>query len=252
MTAFGDVTLAQYVLVAVAAFAAAVLGGVAGYGTGLLLPPILLPIVGPEAVVPIIGASAVLTNLSRFVAFREAFDRRKAGLIILCAAPTCLFGAYGYTKLSGAGVTLLIGVVLILLVPLRRLLARAKGHLGRRGVMIGGAGYGLLLGGTSGSGVALLSILLASGSSGTAVIAIDAGISVALGIAKVGVFQTAGALPASSWIMALLIGAVATPAAFVAKRFVGRLSGTAHLAVLDAVVLFGGAVLVVESLRRLV
>ncbi len=47
----GDVTVLQYALVAAVAFLAAAVGGVAGYGTGLLLPPILLPIVGPQAVV---------------------------------------------------------------------------------------------------------------------------------------------------------------------------------------------------------
>ena len=37
-------------------------GGIAGYGTGALMPLILVPIVGAEPVVPIIAISALFTN----------------------------------------------------------------------------------------------------------------------------------------------------------------------------------------------
>lgn len=247
----GTITLAQYVLVAVTAFAAAVLGGVTGYGTGLLLPPVLVPIIGAEAVIPVIAVAAVATNASRLAAFWTSFDRRKAGLVVACALPTCLAGAYGYTRLSGAGVAVLIGAVLIALVPVRRIVTRIRGHLQSRGLAAAAAGYGLLVGGTSGSGIVLLSLLLAAGLHSTAVIATDAGISVVLGLVKVAVFQATGVLPLSSWILAALIGLCATPGAFVAKRYLSRLSGNAHTAVLDGVVILGGALLILQGLRGL-
>lgn len=245
----GEATAAQYVLVAAVAFAASLLGGVTGYGSGLLLPPILVPVVGAEAVVPIIGLSALFTNGSRLAAYRAGFEPRRAALIVACGLPGCLLGAFGYTLLSGPGVAVLIGAMLVALVPIRRLLARRHGHLPPAGVAAAGAGYGLLMGGTAGSGVLLLSILLASGLHGPAVIATDAGVSLVLGLAKTALFQAAGALPASSWIMALLIGAVSTPGAFLAKRLVRGLSVRAHSGILDAVVVAGGLVLVAQGLR---
>src|SRR5262249_60557972 len=89
------------------------LGGVAGYGTGALMPLVLVPIVGPEPVVPIIAISAILTNLSRALAFRGAIDWRRAKLVVLAAIPTCILGAWGYTLLSGPGAMLLIGAMLV-------------------------------------------------------------------------------------------------------------------------------------------
>ena len=145
-----DVTLAQYALVAAVAFGAAVIGGVTGYGGGLLLPPILVPLIGAEAVVPVLGLGALLTNASRLLAFRSEFDLRRAMLVTAWALPTCILGAWGYTRLSGPGVAVLIGVVLIVLVPARRILTRRRGHLSTPGVAAAGAGYGLLVGGTSG------------------------------------------------------------------------------------------------------
>lgn len=46
-----DVTLLQFVAVGVTAFVASIIGGVAGYGTGLLMPLVLVPIIGAQAVV---------------------------------------------------------------------------------------------------------------------------------------------------------------------------------------------------------
>lgn len=244
-----DVSLLHYLVVALIAFFAAIIGGVAGYGTGLLLPPVLVPIIGAQAVVPVIAVSALMTNASRLLAFRATFDLERAVLITLCALPFCALGAFLYTRLSSGHVAVLIGAVLILLVPVRRTLMHLRGHLPKKGVAAAGAAYGLLVGGTTGSGVVLLSILLAAGLQGPAVIATDAGISLVLGLIKAVVFQTAGALPLSSWIMACVIGVSALPGAFIARRLSHHLSLKAHTAILDAVVIAGGALLIVQGLR---
>lgn len=244
----GSVSPGGYVLVALAAFLASLLGGVAGYGSGLILPPLLVPLVGAEAVVPIIAVSALLTNTSRLVAYRESFDRRRALLIVVCAVPTCLLGAYGFTLLSGPRVALLIGVVLALMVPARRLLLQPGRHLSRRSLAAASVGYGALLGGTTGSGVILLSILLAAGLNPAAVIATDAGISLVLGLAKVTVFQVAGELPVSSWAMALTIGIAGTPGAFIARRLSSGLSLRSHVWIIDGAVLVGATILILQGL----
>lgn len=248
---FGDVTILHYALVAATAFIASVVGGIAGYGTGLLLPPVLIPIIGAEAVVPVIGLSALFTNGSRLVAFREHLDLRRALLVSAWALPTTVLGAYGYTRLSGPAATILIGAVLVVLVPARRLLARRHGHLGDAGLIAASGGYGLLVGGTAGSGVFLIAMLLASGLSGMAVIATDAAISLPVGIVKTAVFLWQGALSASSIVMALLIGACAVPGAFLARRLTVGLSLAAHARILDGVVVLGGVLVIWQGLRSL-
>lgn len=244
-----QVTLLQYVLVAVCALSAGTLAGVAGYGTGLLMPLVLTPIVGGEAVVPIIGVSALLTNASRVAAFRQEIDYRRALLIGTVALPTCMLGAYGYTFLSGKGATLVIGTFLILMVPTRLLLKRLRARLEGSALAAAGAGYGLLVGGTAGSGVVLLSILMAAGLNGRAVIATDAIISFGLGLVKTGTFHAAGALPLSAWIMALIVGLSASPGAFIAKRLTQALPIHIHNAILDAAIICGGVVLILQGVR---
>ncbi len=243
-----DVSLAQYAMVAAAAFLTSVVGGVAGYGTGLLMLPVLVPLVGPEAVIPILSVSSLATNASRLLALRGKIDTRKAALVLACALPTCIVGAYAYTRLSGPMITLLLGGLLIVLVPLRRALVRARGNLRNRGLAVAGAGYGLLVGGTSGAGVVLISILLAAGLEGMAVIATDAAVSLMLGVVKATVFQTTGALPLASWIMAAVLALVALPGAYTAKWLMERMPVRMHAWILDGAVVVGGILLIVQGM----
>lgn len=236
----------QLVLVAVSAFLASVVGGITGYGTGLLLPPVLVPLIGAEAVVPVIGLSALLTNAGRVMAYRGAVDPARVRLIAAVALPTTCLGAYGYSLLSGPMAAGAIGVALALLVPLRRIARRRGYRLGPRGLRASALGYGALVGGTSGSGIVLITILLASGLSGAAVIATDAAISILLGGAKSAVFVAQGAIGPRLALVALLIGSAALPGAFVARRLSLRLRGEGHILLLDAAVLLG-AVLLIRS-----
>ncbi len=231
---------------------ASVIGGVAGYGTGALTPLVLVPILGPEPVVPIVAISALLTNTWRSLAFFRFINWRRAGLVIVAATPTCVLSAYGYTFLTGAGAMLVIGTMLILTVPLRRMLKRHAVTLDDKGLVIGSVGYGGAVGGTVGAGVILLSLLMATGLEGAAVIATDAVISIVIATVRLAVFGFSGAVDARVIAFALLIGFVAMPGSFLAKLLVERMPVRVHTAILDAVVLIGGAMMVIGGVTRAV
>lgn len=220
LSGFADISLLQILVVATVALFASVIGGLAGYGTGALMPLVLVPLVGAEPVVPIIAISSIFTNLSRFGAFVRYADRRKAVIVTAAALLTTAFGAYGYTRLTSAGAALVIGSMLMFSVPLRRLLRRHRVRIGDKGLATGAVAYGALVGGTAGSGVILL-----SGLEGAAVIATDAVISIAT--------------------------AVAIPGAFLAKSSVERMPVHVHAAILDVAVIIGGMVMIVSALRAL-
>jgi uncharacterized membrane protein YfcA len=248
---FADVSLLQLLLVAGIALFAAVVGGLAGYGTGALMPLVLVPMIGAEPVVPIIAISSIFTNFGRAVAYFRYADRRRALIVIAAAALTTALGAFGYTRLSNAGAALVIGTMLISSVPLRRLLKRRDVRIGDGGLGVGAVGYGVVVGGTSGSGVILLSLLMAAGLEGAAVIATDAVISMATSVIKISVFGLAGVVTAQVIAFALLIGIVALPGAFLAKAFVERMPIRLHTAILDAAVIAGGGVMIFEAARHL-
>ena len=242
-----DISFLQLALIAAMALVASVIGGVAGYGTGALLPLVLVPIVGAEPVVPILSLSALFTNTSRTAAFWHRVDRRRAVIVLVAAVPTCALGAWGYTMLSGRGAALVIGAMLIASVPLRRLMRRRGLALSSRGLAAAAFGWGPLAGGTVGAGIILLSLLMAAGLEGAAVVATDAVISIGIGLTKLATFGLAGAVDAKVIAIALLIGCVAFPGAFLAKALVGRLPLPLHAALLDAVVIGGGVMMIVHA-----
>jgi uncharacterized membrane protein YfcA len=230
------------------ALIASVVGGVAGYGTGALMPLVLVPIVGAEPIVPIIAISALMTNTSRAVAFRRLVDFRRTLIVLAAAVPTSALGAWGYTFLTSTGASIVIGGMLMASVPLRRLLKRHEVQVSDGGLTAASLGYGLVVGGTVGSGIILLSLLMAAGLAGGAVIATDAMISIVIGLIKIAVFGLAGVVGAQVVAIALVIGVIAFPGAFLAKAVVDRLPIHLHSAILDAVVLCGGAFLIARVL----
>ena len=248
---FADISLLQLALVAAVALFAAVVGGLAGYGTGALMPLVLVPLIGAEPVVPIIAISSLFTNFSRAAAYARYVDRRRALIVISAAALTTALGAYGYTRLTSAGAALVIGAMLILSVPLRRSLRRRDVRIGDAGLGAGAVGYGVVVGGTSGSGVILLSLLMAAGLEGAAVIATDAVISLATSVIKISIFGLAGVVTAQVLAFALLIGVVALPGAYLAKVFVERMPVHIHTAILDVAVIAGGAVMIFSAAQHL-
>ncbi|MGY3609836.1 MULTISPECIES: TSUP family transporter [unclassified Bradyrhizobium] len=249
LASLSDISVLRLLLVAGVALLASAVGGLAGYGTGALMPLVLVPLVGAEPVVPIIAISSIFTNLSRFVAYVSYADRRRALIVVAAAILTTALGAYGYTRLSGAGASIVIGSMLILSVPLRRLLKRHDVRIGDTGLAAGAVGYGVVVGGTAGSGVILLSLLMAAGLDGAAVIATDAVISLATSIVKISVFGLAGVVTAQVLAFAILIGVVAIPGAFLAKAFVERMPVHVHTAILDIAVITGGIVMISSALR---
>ena len=87
LSGFADITLWQLALVAAVAFGASIVGGVSGYGTGALMPLVLVPLVGPAPVVPIIAISALFNNVSRLAAFFRYADFRRAGIVLAMSVP---------------------------------------------------------------------------------------------------------------------------------------------------------------------
>lgn len=90
---------------------------------------------------------------------------------------------------------------------------------------------------------------MAAGLEGASVIATDAAISIVVGVVKVAVFGFADALTPQVIAVALLIGVMAFPSAFIAKALVKRLPISVHTAILDLVVISGGALMIAGAAR---
>lgn len=232
---------AQFALIGTVAFAASILGGLAGYGTGLVLPIFLAPAVGIANVVPVMAVAMILNNGSRVAAFLRDIRWPYVWRILALGLPACVAGAYGYTLLETRAVALLLGSFFIASVPLRRWLAHVGWQLGPRGVSVAGAGFGFVNGAMTGAGLLLISTLMAAGMQGAALIATDAIVSVIMGLAKVALFGGFARLDLQLGAAGLLIGLATVPGAFVARWLLAHIPLKVHTVMMEFVVLAGGA-----------
>lgn len=243
-----DIPLWHLLLIAATAIGTQLVSGLAGSGNGLLLSLLLVPMLGPTAVVPVIGLSGIMSNLTRVVVFRDSIDWPRAMLVGMCALPASVLGAWSFTLLSGRGASIVIGLVMLALVPMRRYLARVQFKLGTRGAALAGAGYGFVNGGSTGVGVILLAIFMAMGLSGKKVLATDAVASVVVGVAKASTFSLAGALPPKYWLIAFVIGIMAVPGTLMARWIADRFSARLHDALIEAIIVLGAVMLLWRAL----
>jgi uncharacterized membrane protein YfcA len=232
--------LLQWLGVGIVAFLAAVLGGLAGYGTGLILPIALAPVIGVAHVIPVMAVAMMINNASRVLAFRHDVQWPHVRRLLWLGLPACLIGAWGYTRLDARWVALLLGVFLLLSIPLRRWLQRAQMRLSAKGEVAAGGAFGLIEGGMTGTGVILISILMAAGVQGPALIATDALVSTIMSLAKALLFGGASRLDTSLVVTGVLVGLCTAPGAFVARAILTRMPQHLHLRIMEAVVVLGG------------
>jgi uncharacterized membrane protein YfcA len=239
-TALADVGVWDLVLIALLAFAMSVVGGLSGYGVGVVLPPFIAPIVGVAGVIPVMSVAMTFANASRVWAYRHTLSVKRVATLMSVALPAAAMGAYVYVHLPTDAIAVVLGVFLVAIVPARRLLEHWQMKLDERGLMGVSAGYGFLAGGMTGAGLFMVAGLLAAGVHGGALVATDAAISTAINLLKVAVFGGYTLLTPDLAIAGVLIGLCTVPGAFVARRVMDRLPLHMHVWIMEIVVVIGG------------
>ena len=102
-------------------------GGALGFGTGLVMLPVVVWVVGVRASVPVLTIALIVGNLSRAWWSRDELDWRVIGAYLAGAAPLAALGSVLYTATPPEWLSRLMGIVLLSALPLRRWLERVPG-----------------------------------------------------------------------------------------------------------------------------
>jgi hypothetical protein len=236
-------------LVALAGMGAAIISGVGGFGTGVILAAVLAPLIGIKAVIPVLAVAGVVINAGRFWFYRASLERRTLALVVAVSLPFLVLGTWIYSVLDVRVLGTVLGLVVIGSVPLRRFLAHRKIVLDRKGLAIGSGVFGLATGIATGTGVIMVTLLLGTGMSGTAVLATDALISIVLDLCKAALFHRFALLDSQSLFTGVVIGAATIPGSALAAWLVTRMHAHLHVLFMEALILVGGISLIVNSWR---
>ena len=227
--------------VAVLALGAAIVGGMGGFGTGVILAAALVPLIGVKALVPVLAVAGVIINAGRFWFYRATLDRRVLAVVLAASLPFLVFGTWLYSVLDARAIGTILGVAVIAVVPLRRFLKRRSITLGTPGLAVGCGVFGLASGVATGTGVILVSLLLGTGMGAPAVLATDALASIALDLCKAALFQKFDLLDAQAFSTGVVIGVASIPGSALAAWLVRRLGARLHVLFMETLIVLGGA-----------
>ena len=235
--------------VAVLAVGAAIVSGMSGFGTGVILTAALVPLIGVKAVVPVMAVAGVVINAGRFWFYRTHLDRRTLTLVLSTSLPLLVLGTWIYSILDARALGTVLGAAVIAFVPLRRILHHKKVAIGSTGLAVGSGVFGLATGVATGTGVILVSLLLGTGLAGPAVLATDAMVSIVLDLAKAALFQKFDLLGTEALFTGIVIGVASIPGSAIAAWLVSRMGARLHVFFMEGLILIGGVSMLWHSWR---
>jgi uncharacterized membrane protein YfcA len=230
-------------------FVAAMISGLSGFGTGLLITLFITPIIGVKAVIPVMSVLMTITNFSRVLAFRGELSGRSIALISITAVPASIWGANLYVDLDTSVIQFLLGAVLVASVPLRRVMKGRQIVAGPVTLLIFGLIYGVLASLTMGAGILLIPMLLGAGLAGPALLATDAAISTLINFVKIIAFGRLDALTLPLLGIAVAMGLCTVPGTWAGAWIVRRTNVSIHNMILEVTIIVGGLIMLLDIFR---
>ena len=240
--------ITEYLMIAAAAFAGALVSGLGGFGGSFIIVIVLTPVVGAKAVIPLIAVYAICANISRVFIYWRTIAWRPAIQFTLASLPGIYLGARFLKQIPETVFLGFLGTVLILILPARRYLKRTAFQPGIKTILGLGLAFGFMSGTAAGSGMLVIAFFNSIGLSGPLLLGTDAVIGLANALSRSGTFYSMGLLDQRLILLGLFMGLITFPGTWVASRLV-RLMGTkVHDQLIEALIAISGCIFIVNAI----
>ena len=231
---------AGWLILGAAAIVGSTVGGVAGFGTGVIMIPAIAWIVGVKATVPVLTVCMLIGNSARVWFSRREIEWRVVAAFLLGAVPMTIIGATLYTRIDSEWLSRILGAFMILAVPLRRWLQHSGITVRLRHFPLVGAGFGFLSAIVGAVGPIMTPFFLSHGLRKGRYLATDALCTVGAYITRGIMFRRADLLTGPLILTGLYIGVVMIGGAWIGRRLIDRMSEKTFLRILEVLlVIFG-------------
>lgn len=210
-------------LLFVAAFTAAAVSGIAGFGGALLLLPALVAAIGVTKAVPLLTIVQLIGNLSRASFGFKQITWKPVKLFLVAAIPMSVVGAMSFVQLPKELITRAIGAIILIFLALEYFGA-LKIKAGPVLLITGGAVVGFVSGLVGSAGPLGAAIFLTLKLAPLAYIASDAITSVVMHGVKIAVYQHFIDFDQQFWVLAVALGGAMVLGTWAGKRVVERMS----------------------------
>lgn len=227
-------------LLLVAAFVTSMIHGATGIAGGFLLTVIAAPIIGLQAVIPVLSITLLISHGSRALFNLAQFDKTAYFSVALPAFPCIITAALVYGKLSGAAIAFILGTVVLASVPLRRWAKVNEIVTTRANMHAAGAVYGGIAGMSIGPGMLLMPVLLGYGLGRQAFVATLAAIALTTNLVRTSVYGFTNLLSTDYVLLALAAGIATIPGAWIGRSILRGMTDERHEKAVEWLVILGG------------
>jgi uncharacterized membrane protein YfcA len=243
-----DLSLPLLAFIAVAAFATAVMGGVAGIGTAIAMIPIMTFAVGVREAIPIVTIAVTLNNFGRVIATRHHIDWRIVLWFSIGAVPASVLGGVVFANAPADLLARSLGVFLIALVAYRHLpIGKAIAIRSVRLFGFVGLIQGFLSSVFGGAGPFGAHFFLSYGLYRNAFVGTAAAATSSINFAKAGTYSSFSLLDGPGFRLGLTMGVIMIVGAYFGSKLVSRLPDRLFAYIVEGVMLAAAAALLVRA-----
>ena len=228
------------IVLIVAALAGSIVGGVAGFGGGLILLPVVAWVVGVRAAAPVLTVTMLLGNLSRIWWSRHEIDRRVVVRYLSGAIPATFVGVMLYAGTPSTWLGRIIGLFLIAAIPLRRAMLASRVQIRLRHFPILGGLVGALSALVVTTGPFVAPFFLAYGLRRGAFVGTEAVCALGMHLSRSVAFARHALLGWDTVALGCVLGGTMFAGAWIGRRLLERMSDRVFLVIIEALILVTG------------
>lgn len=232
------------ILLAGLGIVAGVIGGVAGFGSALLLLPVCTFAFGPSQTVPVLTIASLMGNLSRVAFSWNETDWRVVATYLLGAVPAAIAGAFVFVSTGGGTMQRLLGLFILASIPARRWFMHHGLLMKRWQFAPLGAVMGFLSAIAGTTGPINAPFFLAYGLVKGAFLATESLGAAAIHLIKSGVYGRFALLDAHTLAIGAGLGAMLALGAWIGRRIIDRIDARAFVRVVELLLAVSGLAMV--------
>ena len=229
-----------WAVLVVGALLGSLVGGVAGFGTGIIMLPLVAWVLGVRAAVPVLTVTMTIGNLSRIWWSRGEVDRAVVLRFALGAVPATALGTMLYVGAPAEWFGRFVGVFLIASVPLRRILSTDFFRMRLRYFPVLGAVVGLVSGLVVTTGPLNTPFFLAYGLRRGAYLGTESICAMAMHLSRGAALARYALLTWETFAVGAVLGATMFAGSWFGRRLLDRMSDRFFLGIVEVLLVLMG------------
>jgi len=229
-----------WAVLVVGALVGSLVGGVAGFGTGIIMLPLVAWVLGLRVAVPVLTVTMAIGNLARIWWSRGEIDRGVVARFAIGAVPAPALGTALYVGAPSEWLGRFVGLFLIASVPLRRILAMDFFRMRLAYFPALGAVVGLVSGLVVTTGPLNTPFFLAYGLRRGAYVGTEALCAMVMHLARGAALARYALLTWETFAVGALLGATMFAGSWLGRRVLDRMSDRVFLAIIEVLLVVMG------------